>query len=107
MSCGPPSPGSVGVYRTSDRKETLSMPLRLLLPVLDLAGWSCMAGGVLLGGAALLSPVDGWPAAAIAHAILGVGVAAGLALIGFAANLRLIAVILDRAERAAPRHDGG
>ncbi|HYH18868.1 MAG TPA: hypothetical protein VD995_09660 [Azospirillum sp.] len=83
------------------------MPLRLLLPTLSLVGWACIAAGVALASAAFLWPAGGWPAAAVALTVLGAGVVAGLMLIGFAANLRLIATLLERVDRAAPRRDGG
>jgi len=81
------------------------MPLWLLLRALVLAGWACIAGGAVMAAAAVLSPAEGGAAAALALAILGAGVVAGLVLIGFAANLRLIATLLERVEKAAPQRD--
>ncbi|HEY0832680.1 MAG TPA: hypothetical protein VGE72_02125 [Azospirillum sp.] len=80
------------------------MPLPLLLRVLDLAGWACIAGGAML--AVLFFVAGGWPALAVALAALGAGVVAGLVLIGFAANLRLIATLLERVEAATRRRGG-
>jgi hypothetical protein len=82
------------------------MPLSLLLGALTLAGWACMAGGVALAGAAFLLPASPWPAALLAAAAVGAGVVAGLMLLGFAANLRLIAALLDQRDGAARRRDG-
>ena len=78
------------------------MPLWLLLRALDLAGWAASAGG-LLAAALLLSWGDGRCGAVVAAVVFGAGVAAGLMLMGFAANLRLISALLERSGGVAPR----
>lgn len=72
------------------------MPLRVLVIALVWGGWLSILGATLLAVLATVMPADDWAAIALPVLVAGAGIATGLVLIGFAANLRLIAMLPKR-----------
>lgn len=70
------------------------MDQRPLTLALTVVGWSCVGGGLALAASLLWAAgIEGLLPALLA---LGGGLVAGLTLLGFAMNLRLIGAILHR-----------
>lgn len=74
-----------------------------LVYALILCGWAFVLGGALFAMLAAVMPADDWAVVALPFLVAGAGLAVGLGLMGFAANLRLIAALVTRVEEDRPR----